>query len=41
MTTPDLGFVHRYVPVHRVDAPTLLLHTRDRRQRNGPAAAGR
>jgi phospholipase/carboxylesterase/glyoxalase family protein len=25
MTTPDLGFVHRYVPAHRVDAPTLLL----------------
>jgi predicted esterase len=25
MTTPDLGFVHRYVPARRADAPTLLL----------------
>ena len=25
MTTPHLGFVHRYVPAHRADAPTLLL----------------
>jgi predicted esterase len=25
MTTPDLGFVHRYVPACRADAPTLLL----------------
>ena len=26
MTTPPLGFVHRYVPAHRADAPALLLH---------------
>ena len=25
MTTPHLGFVHRYVPARRADAPTLLL----------------
>ena len=25
MTTLDLGFVHRYVPARRADAPTLLL----------------
>ena len=25
MTTPNLGFIHRYVPAHRADAPTLLL----------------
>jgi phospholipase/carboxylesterase/glyoxalase family protein len=25
MTTPDPGFVHRYVPARRADAPTLLL----------------
>jgi len=25
MTTPHLGFVHRYVPARRADTPTLLL----------------
>jgi predicted esterase len=25
MTTPNLDFIHRYVPAHRADAPTLLL----------------